>query len=57
MLGMNSSKNVYPIINDNYSSIIGENGNANNIYYVPINQIFGNNNTLINLNNGLNNHN
>ena len=39
MLGMNSSKNVYPIINDNYSSIIGENGNANNIYYVPINQI------------------
>ena len=54
---MNSSKNFYPIINNNYSSKIGESGSINNINYTPINQIFGNNNASININNGANNQN
>ena len=54
---MNSSKNFYHIINNNYSSKIGESGSINNINYTPINQMFGNNNALININNGSNNQN
>ena len=56
-LSMNSSKNFYPVINNNYDNNIGESGNINNMNYTPINQMMENNNGLLNLNNGLNNQN
>ena len=52
-----SSKNFYPIINNNYSNKIGESGSINNINYTPINHMFGNNNALMNASYGLNNQN
>ena len=52
---MNSSKNFYPVINNNYTNSIGESGNINNINYAPNNQMMGNNNNaFLKLNNGFN---